>query len=264
MILAGPLIGGFIFAYGGWRWTQWIVLILAVAVYLFGVAQPDTYPREIQRRRARRNGVPLKLMDAQSGVTLRDMSVVTFFVPLKMLVTEPIVIALSLEVGFIFAVTFQWFIAIPAVLELTYSFTVQQVGIAFSAAILGSALSTAMSTIIDISLPHWCTKNHDGTVPEEYRMLPAMVGGILVMTSLFWIGWTASPKIHYLSPIFGTAMYIWGAQSVIVSMSIWTCLIVLIVRYRSPRSPISSMPTRRAVLCRHSLQRPRLDWSLQL
>ena len=223
MILAGPLIGGFIFAYGGWRWTQWIVLILAVAVYLFGIAQPDTYPREIQRRRAKRNGVPLKLMDAQSGVTLRDMSIVTFFVPLKMLVTEPIVIALSFEVGFIFAVTFQWFIAIPAVLELTYSFTVQQVGIAFSAAILGSVLSTAMSTIIDITLPHWCTKNHDGTVPEEYRMLPAMVGGILVMTSLFWIAWTASPTIHYLSPIFGTALYIWGAQSVIVRISIWKC-----------------------------------------
>lgn len=52
----------------------------------------------------------------------------------------------------------------------------QQVGIAFSAAIVGALLSTAMSTALDISVPHWCTKNHDGTVPEEYRMLPAMVG----------------------------------------------------------------------------------------
>ena len=131
-------------------------------------------------------------MDAQSGVTLKDMSAVTFFVPLKMLVTEPIVIGLSLEVGFIFAVTFQWFIAIPAVLAATYNFTVQQVGIAFSAAILGSSLSTAMSAIIDISIPYWCTKNHDGTVPEEYRLLAAMIGGPLVTTSLFWVAWTVS------------------------------------------------------------------------
>lgn len=165
--------------------------------------------------------MPLKLMDAQSGVTLQDMSIVTFVVPLKMLVSEPIVICLSLEVGFIFAVTFQWFIAIPAVLETTYNFTVQQVGIAFSAAILGASLSTAMSTIIDISVPHWCTKNRDGTIPEEYRMLPAMIGGPLVMTSLFWIAWTASPSIHYLSPIFGTAVYIWGAQSIIVSICLF-------------------------------------------
>lgn len=91
-----------------------------------------------------------------------------------MLVTEPVVIALSLEVGFIFAVTFQFFISIPAVLESTYNFTVQQVGIAFTAAIVGSIFSMAMSAIIDFSVPHWCTKNHDGSVPEEYRMLPAM------------------------------------------------------------------------------------------
>ena len=159
-------------------------------------------------------------MDAQSGVTLQDMSIVTFFVPLKMLVTEPIVIALSLEVGFVFGVTFQWFIAIPAVLEMTYNFTVQQVGIAFTAAILGASLSTAMSTIIELSVPHWCTRNHDGTVPEEYRMLPAMIGGPLLMASLFWIAWTASPTIHYLSPIFGTAVYVWGAQSIIVSIGL--------------------------------------------
>lgn len=157
-------------------------------------------------------------MKAQSGVTLREMSIVTFFVPLKMLVTEPIVIGLSLYVGFIFAVTFQFFISIPAVLEATYGFTVQHVGIAFTAAITGALFSTVMSAIIDLTVPHWCTKNHDGTVPEEYRMLPAMVGGPLVTTALFWIAWTAKPSIHYLSPIFGTTLYIWGAQSIIVSL----------------------------------------------
>ena len=216
--LTGPLVGGFIFAYGGWRWTQWITLILTLGAYLFGIGMPDTYPREIQRRRARRTGMPLKLMDAQSGVTLKDMATVTFVIPLKMLFTEPIVIGLSLYVGFIFAVTFQFFISIPAVLEATYSFTVQQVGIAFTAAIVGALISSTMSSIIDISVPHWCTRNHDGTVPEEYRMLPAMIGGPLVTISLFWIAWTAKPSIHYLSPIFGTLFYIWGAQSIIVSL----------------------------------------------
>ena len=213
----GPLIGGFLFSYNGWRWTQYIILIIAVPIYLFGVAQPDTYAREILRRRARRNGQPANLRPAESGITIKDMTFVTFVQPLKMLVMEPLVIILSVYVGFIFAVTFQFFISIPAVLELTYGFTVQQVGIAFIAATIGSVLATAMSAAIDFSVPHWCTKNHDGTVPEEYRMLPAMIGGPLVITSLFWIAWTAKPSIHYLSPIFGTLLYIWGAMSIIVS-----------------------------------------------
>ena len=212
----GPLIGGFVFAYGGWRWTQWITLILAVGIYLLGVGVPDTYPREIQRRRAKRTGMPLKLMDAQSGVTLKDMATVTFWHPLKQLAMEPIVILLSLYVGFIFAVTFQWFISIPAVLHLTYDFTVQQAGIAFTSAIAAALLSTATSSIIDFTVPHWCTRNHDGAVPEEYRMIPAMIGGPFVTVSLFWIGWTAKPSVHYLSPIFGTLVYVWGAQNIIV------------------------------------------------
>ena len=90
--LIGPIVGGFLFAYGGWRWTQWIVLILGFGVYLFGIAQPDTYPREIQRRRAKRNNQPLNLPRAQSGVTLKEMATVTLIEPLKMLFSEPIVI----------------------------------------------------------------------------------------------------------------------------------------------------------------------------
>lgn len=39
---AGPLIGGFLYAFGGWQWTQWIVLILGLGVFLFGIAMPDT------------------------------------------------------------------------------------------------------------------------------------------------------------------------------------------------------------------------------
>lgn len=145
------------------------------------------------------------------------MSIVTIVEPLKMLVTEPLVIMLSLYVGFIFAVTFQFFISIPAVLSLTYNFTVQQVGIAFNAALAGAALSAAMSIIFDLTTPFWCRKNHDGSVPIEYRMLPAMAGGLLIITSLFWIAWTAKPTVHFLSPILGTTVYIWGAMSIIVS-----------------------------------------------
>lgn len=90
---------------------QWILLITFVS------------PREILRRRAKRTGTPINLMKAQSGVTLKEMSIVTLFSPFKMLATEPLVILLSLYVGFIFATIFQFFISVPVVLNLTYMFT---------------------------------------------------------------------------------------------------------------------------------------------
>lgn len=36
---------------------------------------------------------------------------------------------------------------------------------------------------------------------EEYRRLPlACLGGVLYVVSLFWLGWTASPQLHWAIP----------------------------------------------------------------
>ena len=215
---AGPLIGNFLVKYGGWRWTQWITLILGVAAFLLAIGMPETYGREILRRRHKRNNLKVTLPAAQSGVTLAQMSKITIITPLKMLVTEPIVMMLSLYVGFIFAVIFQFFISVPVVLHLTYNFTPTRAGIAFTAAIAGALLAAATATIIDkITFVRVSKTSHDGTVPIEYRMIPGMLGGVFITASLFWIAWTASPKVHYLSPILGTMVYIWGCVLMLTS-----------------------------------------------
>ena len=210
---------GFLYAYGGWRWTLWITLILTLPALLFGVAMPETYGREILRRRARRNGQPIRLAKAASGVTLREMAQFTVVDPIKMAFTEPIVIGLSLYVGLIFALIFQFFVAIPVVLSLTYGFTVQQAGIAFTSAIVGTLLAAATASTIEIvTRPRIGAQNP--TRPLEWRMLPALLGGPLIMASLFWIGWTAVPTTHFLVPIFGTMVFIWGSFMVLVCSSL--------------------------------------------
>ncbi|KAI9871535.1 MAG: hypothetical protein M1830_002778, partial [Pleopsidium flavum] len=215
----GPLIGGFVFAARGWRWTQWVTLMLALAAYLLGIGLPETYPRAIMRRRAKRRGLPPpQLVEAGSGVTLRDMLLVTVLTPLKMLVTEPIVVGTSLYLGFNFAVIFSFFISIPVVLEATYGFDIQQVGLAFIAAIAGSLLAAATSVILDrLVFPRLLKKSHNGIVDIEYRLYPAMMGGFGITISLFWIAWTASPNIKWPSPVLGTLLYVWGNMSVLIS-----------------------------------------------
>ena len=215
----GPLIGGFLATLeSGWRWTQWMTLILTLGAYLFAIGMPETYPREIQRIRAKKTGKQLDLAPAQSGVTLRDMAFVTIVQPLMMMVTDPIVLMLSLYTGFIFATIFQFFVAVPVVLNLTYNFSVADAGVAFTAAIAGVVIATFTSGLCDrLTRPHVSARTHDGKVPEEYRMLPGMIGGIGMTTSFFWIAWTATPKTSYLSPICGTGLFIWGAASVITA-----------------------------------------------
>ena len=215
----GPLVGGFVFAAKGWRWLQWVTLMFCLAAYLLGIGAPETYGREILRQRARNlNMPPPKLAPAQSGVTLGAMARVTVIDPIKMLFLDPITIGISLYLGFNFAVLFSFFISIPVVLNVTYNFTVQQAGIAFNAALVGALLAAITSIALDmISFRLFAKNNANGIPTLEYRLLPAMIGGIGILTSLFWIAWTADPKFKYFSPIFGTLLYVWGNMSVLIS-----------------------------------------------
>ena len=215
--MIGPLVGGFVFAAKGWRWLQWVTLMICLLAYLFGIGAPETYGREILRQRARHLRMPPpSLAPAESGVTLGAMARVTILNPIKMLVTDPITIGISLYLGFNFGVLFSFFISIPVVLESTYNFTVQQVGVAFTAAIAGSLLAALMAILMDRITARVFSRK-ESIAPLEYRLLPALVGGILILASLFWIAWTATPTIKYASPILGTLLYVWGNMSVLVS-----------------------------------------------
>ena len=213
---AGPVVGGFI-TEEKWRWSVgWIPLLVNIAALLLAVGMPETYPREILRARARRQGKSIQLAPAQSGVTFAQMATHTLINPVKMLVAEPIVVLLSLYVGFLFAVIFQFFILIPVVLSMTYKFQRYQVGLAFTSAIGGALLAALIVVIMD--LPSSATRPRHGRNPElEYRLRPGMLGGILVTGSLFWIAWTADPKINHVVPIAGTAIFITGSVMVLTS-----------------------------------------------
>lgn len=215
----GPLIGGFVFAAKGWRWLQWVTLMICLAAYLLGIGVPETYGREIIRQRARNLGMETpKLAPAQSGVTIGAMARATVVNPIKMLFTDPITIGISLYLGFNFAVLFSFFISIPVVLNATYAFTVQQAGIAFNAALVGALLAAITSILLDtISFRFFSKDSKTGMPTLEHRLLPAMIGSLGILASLFWIAWTADPKINYLSPIFGTLLYVWGNMCVLIS-----------------------------------------------
>lgn len=217
-MIIGPLIGGFVFASTNWRWTQYVTLMLALAVFLFGVGMPETYPRHVLKRKHIKHGLaPPMLAPAGSGTNIREALQVTFLTPIEMLFIEPVVILVTLYLGFNFAVLFSFFISVPAVLEGVYNFTVPQVGLAFIAAITGSILAATTQIIIDrLTFPRLLKKSHNGMVDLESRLWPAMIGGFGITASLFWIGWTAKPTDSWASPVVGTGLYVWGNQSVLV------------------------------------------------
>lgn len=54
----GPVVGGFAAEFKGWRWTQWCMLFISVAIFLLGLPTEETYKKAILKRRAKRLGLP--------------------------------------------------------------------------------------------------------------------------------------------------------------------------------------------------------------
>lgn len=52
--VTGPVIGGFVYQYLGWRWNSWLVLILAGAATLCMLTTKETYAPVILQRKAAR------------------------------------------------------------------------------------------------------------------------------------------------------------------------------------------------------------------
>lgn len=187
---SGPLAGGYVVTAFGWRWTQYLSCMVIAVVLLYGIGISETYQREIPRRRARRAGKAFHQEPAQSGVTSTQMLRTTVLQPILMLFTEPIVALVSAMLIFNFAVVFQWFITVPAVLSSVYGFGLQDIGIAFTTAIVGASLGAACNIVIEQISTGRLLKKQGMSMTQilEYRLVPAMIGQFLVTISLFWIG----------------------------------------------------------------------------
>ena len=105
----GPIVGAFVVeSYLGWRWTQWITLIMAV---FFGTLNlfifPETYGPVLLARRAKRlryetGNWALHAKHEERRVDLKDIATRYLTRPAKMMILEPILSSLTFYLSFVF------------------------------------------------------------------------------------------------------------------------------------------------------------------
>ena len=220
--LYSPVIGGFVAARKGWRWTQWTILFFAIAAYMLAVRMEETYKKTILRKRAKSLG--LEAPKGPSGLAaLKFLLHLTFFRPVVMLVTEPIVVALSLYIAFNFAVLYAFFAAFPLIFSSVYNFGVEQSGLIFLAVGIGCVLASITVILIDRliyrkQLAQSHLQGREGVVAPEHRLYAAMIGSIGIPIGLFWFAWTARKGVHWMSPVAAAVPFAWGNLCVFVSV----------------------------------------------
>lgn len=218
------MIGGFAVANKGWRWTEWTILFFAAFSLVAALGMKETYKKTILQRDAKRRGIEVPA-GPPALAALRFTFYITFFRPLHMLYTEPIVIAWSVYIAFNFAVLYSFFAAFPLVYTEEYGFDIQQIGLTFISFAVGSITATITVILVDRV---WYQKLHasrfskwsDGLVPPEHRLYSAMIGSFGLPIGLFWFAWTAKHDIHWISSIIAAVFIAFGNLCVFVNRSI--------------------------------------------
>ena len=220
-----PIVGGFAAQYKGWRWTQWALLFVSVAVYPSAILTQETYKKVILLQRAKRTGLPPppKLPSGWAGI--KFLLVVTLMRPIRMLFSEPIVFFMSLYTAFNFAVLFVFFAAIPYTFKTVYHFETYQSGLVFLAFGLGVLLSVGTTIALDRTL---YTKHHKKAIEAgktmaepEHRLYAAMLGSLAIPIGLFWFAWTARSDVHWIVPILGTIPFAWGNLGIFTAAALY-------------------------------------------
>lgn len=118
--VAGPIVGGFItIFYLGWRWTEYITAIMAFFFVTLGLfIVPETFESTILQRRARRlrfktKNWALHAKSEEQPISPRLILQKYLLRPMQMLILEPILLLVTLYMGFIYGFLYLCFEAYP-------------------------------------------------------------------------------------------------------------------------------------------------------
>jgi DHA1 family multidrug resistance protein-like MFS transporter len=234
-VFAGPLLapftGGFINeSYLGWRWTEYIPAIMGfLGLGLSLLFLEETYPPVILvakaadlRRRTKNWGIHAKQEEIE--IDFRELVEKNLSRPMRMLFTEPIVLALSIYMAFIYGLLYLFLTFYPIVFQQIHGFNQGVGGLPFFGMIVGEFLAGIFIVILQPSYNKKLAANNNMPIPE-WRLPPVIVGGVSFAIGLFWFGWTGyTSSIPWIAPTLSGLCTGFGIMSIFLQ-----CLNYLIV-----------------------------------
>lgn len=127
MQVLGPVIGGFVAAGPGWRWTFWLPAMLGGVVGVTALlVMRETHPKIILEHKAARLRESTGRLDSPVQILLRVL-----IRPTMLLFRSPILFVISVYVVLVFGVMYLLFIIFPGVFEGQYGFTTSISGLVY-------------------------------------------------------------------------------------------------------------------------------------
>ncbi len=185
---------------------------------------PETYPPIILvnkaselRRRTQNWGIHAKQEEIE--VDFRELITKNVSRPMRILFLEPIVLFISLYMSFIYGLLYLFLTAYALVFQGKYGFNEGLGGLPYFGMVFGEIIAFIVIAFTSRSYARKLEANNNIPVPE-WRLYPAIAGGIVFAIGLFWFGWTGfkGDQIPWIVPTLSGLCTGFGLFSIFFSL----------------------------------------------
>ena len=158
---------------------------LVLSVFLPETFAPVILMHKATRLREETGTWTLHAKQEEASIDTKQIMTKYFARPMIMLVTEPLLLAVSFYQAFIYAILYLFFTAYPIVFQEVYDFNPGEAGLPWFAITIGVIAACAV-TMASTPIMNRRTERNHGTFIPEWRLPQVIVGGVAFAAGLFW------------------------------------------------------------------------------
>ncbi|KAF2858732.1 MFS general substrate transporter [Piedraia hortae CBS 480.64] len=209
----GPIAGGFIDQHVSWRWIFWSVSIADVVVQLFGLFfLQETWAPILLERKVRRLRLSTGNQNLYSSLSRNETMLhklrTSLIRPVRMLFTQPTIQVMALYMSYLYGLIYLVISSFPRLFhsKFYYNQTIQSSGLHYIAIAIGYFIGAQFTSRFNDWLYQHLKKRNFGVGKPEFRIPATIPCAILLPAGLFWYGWSAEARLHWIMPDIGAAM----------------------------------------------------------
>lgn len=184
---------------------------------------PETFGPTILYQRARRLRTLTgnEAFRSSSDVNHTGLSQETLYdflvIPWKINAFDPAILFTTLYTALVYAIFYSFFEAVPLVYQGVYAMSLLQTGAIFLTAIVAVLFTTPFY----LAITHYTISRpvKAGKMPSpEQRLIPGLLGSLVVPAGMFLFAWTSSTAFHWIVPTIGFLLFMIGMPTLLQSM----------------------------------------------
>ncbi|TRM61103.1 major facilitator superfamily domain-containing protein [Schizophyllum amplum] len=228
----GPTVAGYMNVAGvSWRWLFWVLTIFAGSCwFLILFTIPETYAPLLLVEKAKRirkstgDDRYYAALEGQGKTSFRARAEHILARPFKILFCEPMLMAVTMYMSFIYGCLYLLFESYPIVFQQGHGLNTGATGLMYLPIAIGGAIAVCINIFyFNARYEDSLKRRAPEPVPPEKRLEMAVLAAPLYAISFFWFGWTSYPSISYWSPMIAGGLM--GCSICFLFMSLFNYII---------------------------------------